>query len=162
MPVVKKLEVTESVEVLKKLHSKVGYHLKPRLKMLLVSLQKDLHSKRQLAEAIGVDKNSIDKWKTLYTKGGLEALLQDNRGGKRPSLITPIVEEALSKKLTHSSEAPRSFKELHGWVQEHYIKEINYQTLRGYVMRKYGAKIKVVRKTHINKDDQQVQEFKKK
>ncbi len=162
MPVVRKLEVKESVEEVKKLYWKLGYHLKPRLKMLLVCLQKDLHSKRQLAEAVGVDKNSIDKWKTLYAKGGLEALLEDKRGGKRPSLITAVIDEALGKKLTHPSEAPRSFKELQGWVQEHYLADINYQTLRSYVIRKYGAKIKVVRKTHINKDEQQVQEFKKK
>lgn len=162
MPIVKKIEVKESVEELKKLYSKVGYPLKPRIKMLLVSLQKDLHSKQQLAAAIRVDKNSIHNWKTAYAKGGLEALLQDNRGGKRPSVITPVIDKALSQKLAHPSEAPRSFKELQGWVEEHFLPGINYQTLRGYVIRKYGAKLKVVRKTHVNKDEAQVQEFKKK
>jgi len=162
MPVVKKIAVKESAEELKKLYRKVGYHLKPRIKMLLVSSQKDLHSKQQLSAAIGVDKNSIHNWKTIYAKGGLDALLEDNRGGKRPSVITPVVDQALGKKLAHPTEAPRSFKELQGWVQEHYIAGINYQTLRGYVIRKYGAKLKVVRKTHIHKDEAAVQDFKKK
>ncbi len=162
MPVVKKLEVKESVEELKKLYQKVGYPVKSRVKMLLMSLQKDLHSKQQLAKEVGVDKNSIQRWKTIYGKEGLEALLKDKRGGQRITVIPAEVDKALSAKLTHSLEAPRSFTELWQWIKEHYLPEINYHTLRGYVIRKYGAKIKVVRKTHINKDDQQVQEFKKK
>jgi transposase len=162
MPKVKRIEVREGLEELKKVHKKAAYHLKPRLKMLIVAVEKDLHSKRQLAAALGVDRNSVQHWKAAYATGGLEALLGDERGGKRPSAIPATLHKALAKKLTHPTEAPRSFKELQHWVQEYYLPTINYQTLRGYVIRHFGAKLKVVRKSHVHKDEQAVQEFKKK
>jgi hypothetical protein len=38
---------------------------------------------------------------------------------------------------------------------------VNYQTIKSYVKRKFGAKIKVARKSHINKNDDLVDSFKK-
>jgi hypothetical protein len=38
---------------------------------------------------------------------------------------------------------------------------INYQTLNSYVKRHFGAKIKVARKSHINKNELAVDTFKK-
>ena len=130
--------------------------------MLLVSLQKELHSNMKLATALKVSRNTIQQWKTLYSQGGLAQLLKDERGGNRPSVISPAVEQALYEKLTNAQEPPRSFTELWQWVQQQYLLDMNYHTLRGYVIRKYGAKIKIVRKTHTNKEEEAVQEFKKK
>jgi len=162
MSKMQRIAVGEDVVELQKRYKKVAYHLKPRVKMLLVALQQDLHSNTELAAALKVNRNTIQEWKTLYRQGGLAQLLKDKRGGNRASVITPAVATALSEKLTNAKEAPRSFIELWQWIQEHYLPGINYQTLRGYVIRKYGAKIKVVRKTHSHKEEVAVQEFKKK
>lgn len=69
MPLVKRIEVKESLAELKGLHKRVATHLKPRVQMLVLALQKDLHSKYALATVLGVDKNSIHNWKTAYGQG---------------------------------------------------------------------------------------------
>jgi CBS domain containing-hemolysin-like protein len=40
--------------------------------------------------------------------------------------------------------------------------DINYHTVNKYVKRKFGAKLKVARKSHVNKSEEAVIEFKKK
>jgi transposase len=130
--------------------------------MLILAVQKDLHSKYALATALGVDKNSIHNWKTAYGQGGLSALVVEKRGGKKPSLIDKGTALAIARKLADPYEAPRSFRELQQWVDEHYLPGINYHTLRKHVKTKYGAKLKVVRKSHAQKDEAQVAAFKKK
>ena len=87
----KRIEVQEELAALQKLYKKVAHHLKPRVKMLLVSLQKELHSNMKLATALKVSRNTIQQWKTLYSQGGLAQLLKDERGGNRPSVISPVL-----------------------------------------------------------------------
>jgi transposase len=162
MPEVKKIVVKEELAALQKLHRKAAYHLKPRLKMLLVALGKDVHSKSALSRQLKVSATSVQEWKKRYEAGGLTALLLDERGGNRPSKIDAATDEALARKLSDAKDAPRSFTELQQWVEEHHLPGINYHTLNKYVKRKYGAKIKVVRKTHVQKDEEAVEQFKKK
>ena len=162
MPLVKKIQVKESLPELKQLHKSVAAHRKSRVQMLIVALQKELHSKYRLADALGVDRNSIQNWKTAYEQGGLQALLEEKRGGKKKPLIDEQTDKAIQAKLSDAYDAPRSFTELQQWVDEHYLPGINYHTLRKHVRGKYGAKIKVVRKSHVQKDVAAVEAFKKK
>jgi CBS domain containing-hemolysin-like protein len=53
------------------------------------------------------------------------------------------------------------FIELLDWFDKTFQTNINYKTFHGFVVRKFKAKIKVARKTHINKDVQAVEAFKK-
>ena len=162
MSIVKKIEVREGVVELKRLYRNAAHHLKPRIKMLLIALEEDRHSKRKLAERLKVDPNSVQAWKVAYESGGLAGLLQDSRSGNNPSAIDQKTHAALQAKLTNTQQAPRSYKELQQWVEEHHLAGINYQTLRGYVQRHFGTKIKVVRKSHAGKDKEAVEQFKKK
>lgn len=162
MSKVKKIEVKEGLAALQKLQRKAAHHLRPRIKMLMISVQKQVHSKSELARHLKVSPGSVQQWKQRYERGGLQALLLDERGGNRPSKIDGATDKALAKKLADPQQAPRSFTELQQWVDEHYVPGINYHTLNKYVKRKYGAKIKVVRKSHIEKDEQAVEQFKKK
>lgn len=130
--------------------------------MLILCVQKALHSKYKLAQALGVGANTIHTWKTTYIQGGLPALLQDKRGGNNKSVIDAQTDQALAVKLCDPFNAPRSFTELQSWVDAHYVPGINYHTLNKHVKRKYGASIKVVRKSHVNKDGEAVEAFKKK
>ena len=162
MASVKKIEVKERLAELKLLHKSSASHLKPRLQMLILALHKDLHSKYSLATALGVDANSIHNWKKRYQKGGLQALLQDKRGGWKKPLVDAATDKAIAAKLCDAYDAPRSFTDLQQWVDEHSLPGINYHTLRTHVKRKPGAKMKVVRKSHAGKDEEAVQQFKKK
>ena len=88
-------------------------------------------------------------------------MLQDKRGGNRATVIDQKTDKAIAARLSDGRNAPRSFKELQQWVGDNYIKDINYHTLNKHVKRKYGAKIKVARKSHVHKDEQDEEAFKK-
>ncbi|MBI4945206.1 MAG: hypothetical protein HY840_02260 [Bacteroidetes bacterium] len=127
--------------------------LQPFLLMIILTLF--------FGQALGVNHNSIQTWRTSYKKGGLSALLKFDRGGFKPSVIPPKVHRAIEKRLKNPIEAFNGFEQLRRWIDEHYIPAINYQTLNQYVKRHFGAKLKVARKSHIQKDEQAVREFKK-
>jgi len=161
MAVLKLLSISESSVDLKRLQKQHPPYLAIRLQMLLLMKSKCIHSKRGLSDVLGVSANTVQSWKTMYAKGGLDALLDYKRGGNKPSVISPSNEEKIVSKLSDPYDAPRSFKELQQWVDEHLIKGINYHTLNKFVKRKYQAKIKVARKSHVAKDEQAVVAFKK-
>ena len=161
MPSLKKIEVKERLAELKGHHKRIAAHLKPRLQMLILALQKDLHSKYALSTALGADPNSVHAWKTLYAQGGVAALILDKRGGKKKPLIDERTAGAIAQKLADPYAAPRSFTELQAWVDEHFLPGINYHTLRKHVKTKHGAKLKAVRKSHVGKDEAAVAAFKK-
>lgn len=118
-------------------------------------------SKNELSELVGVNHNSIQKWRKLYETGGIKRLLQQNRGGKRREVITAQAHEAIEKKLKSPSDAFVSFEQLRQWVEEHYIPGIKYVTLNAYVKKHFGAKLKIARKSHVQKDIVAVETFKK-
>ena len=118
-------------------------------------------SKNELAELVGVNHNSIQKWRRLYETKGINGLLEQTRGGKRREIITPIAHTAIEKRLKNPINAFISFEELRRWVDEHYIPGIKYVTLNAYVKKHFGAKLKVARKSHVQKDLNAVDSFKK-
>jgi transposase len=161
MAILKRLTITESATDLKKIQKQQPGYLAIRIQMLLVMKTKDIHSKRDLSEALGVSANTIQSWKTMYSTGGLGDLLSYSRGGHKKAIIFGATEKKILAKLSNAHDAPRSFKELQQWVDQHLIKGINYHTLNKHVKRKFKAKIKVVRKSHVLKDEQAVSAFKK-
>jgi transposase len=120
-----------------------------------------LLSKNELADLVGVNHNSIQKWRRLYETKGIKGLLQQTRGGKRWQVITPLAHTAIEKRLKNPLDAFVSFEELRRWVDEHYIPGIKYVTLNAYVKKNFGAKLKVARKSHVQKDLTAVEAFKK-
>jgi hypothetical protein len=69
---------------------------------------------------------------------------------------------AIENRLHSPKDAFTSYIDLINWITENYMPQgVNYQTINSYVKRKFGAKIKVARKSHINKNDDLVDSFKK-
>jgi hypothetical protein len=155
------ITIKERLSVLKQLHRGSASHLRPRIQLLILIKTGKAFSKQSLADALGVDPNSAQSWKMRYEQGGMELLLGDKRGGFKKPIIDEVTDKAIQLRLSNPKEAPRSFKELQQWVNDNYIPGINYQTLNKHVKRKYGAKIKVARKSHVQKDEQAVEAFKK-
>jgi len=129
--------------------------------MLILSKQSKALGKYALADALGVNHNSVQSWRKAYEQNGIEKLMEDKRGGNRAAVIDVKTDKAIVARLSDARNAPRSFKELQQWVHDNYIKDINYHTLHKHVKRKYGAKLKVARKSHVQKDEQAVEAFKK-
>jgi transposase len=118
-------------------------------------------SKRAVADIIGVNHNSIQNWRTVYEKGGIEALLQHNRKEGRPSSITLEEHKIIEKKLHDPKNGLRGYVELLNWIETEFKKTIKYNTLLKYSIRHFGSKVKVARKSHVKKDATAVISFKK-
>ncbi len=156
------IEIKESKQQLQSLLKKQPNSLRSRVVMLLaMKKSKTPLSKIELAQQVGVNPNSIQKWRTIYRQQGIDGLLQHSRGGKRREVITPQVHQAIQKRLHSAEDAFSSFKQLQEWVDEHFIKGIKYITIHAYVKKHFGAKLKVARKSHIHKSEQSIAEFKK-
>ena len=160
----KSIQVKESVTELKKLLKNTPRLIFPRIKMLLeIKKHESIGgiSKRILADAIGVNHNSIQTWRTLYVKGGIEQLVKYTKNEGRPSILTDEEHQAIKSKLNDSKNGLRGYVELLDWVESTFKKEIKYNTLLKYTNREFGASVKVARKSHVKKDPEAVSTFKK-
>lgn len=159
----KDIEVKETAEQLKQL---LKQQSKPMVRNRIIMLQQIKRtqvalSKNELADLVGVNHNSIQKWRRLYEAGGISALLEHKQGGRRSVVIDTTTHAAIEKKLKSPSDAFISFEELRRWVDKHFIPGIKYVTLNAYVKKHFGAKLKAARKSHIQKDAAAVDDFKK-
>ena len=118
-------------------------------------------SKRDLADEVGVNHNSIQTWRSLYIRGGIHALTAHNKAGFKPSVITNDQEKVLKEQLHKADNGMVGFTELLAWFNSRFQTDINYKTFHGFVVRKYHAKLKTARKSHIKKEAYKVEAFKK-
>ena len=88
-------------------------------------------------------------------------LMSHSNIGYKPSKINEEQEQALKKQLNDPHNGMVGFIELLDWFNKTFQRDINYKTFHGFVVRKFNAKIKVARKTHIKKDAQAVEALKK-
>ena len=118
-------------------------------------------SKRALMEQTGLCSYSVQKWRTLYAKGGFELLLSHNKIGFKKPIIDAKTKLKLEEKLKNPENGLRGYKELLEWVVKEFNSKISYNTLYKYCRKNFGSKIKVARKYHAKKDEQAVSIFKK-
>lgn len=157
------ITVKESIEELRKLQRKSGELIGKRLLMLIEikKHEKTGISKRELSRITGINHNSIVKWRLQYNKEGIEPLLTHGRTGFKKSLISEEEHSKIENKLNDPKNGIRGYTELLEWVKQDLSKEMKYITLVKYVQRHFGSKIKVARKSHVKKDEAEVDTFKK-
>src|SRR4051812_34772512 len=93
--------IKESVSEIKKLMKASHPMIAKRLHALLEfkEHQETGISKREVAQRIGVNHNSIQSWRSSYIAGGIEKLMSHSKTGFKPSVITPDQEKALSDQM---------------------------------------------------------------
>lgn len=158
-----KFQITESEAELKKLLKKSSNFIAPRLRMLIECKKQEETgiSKRALADAIGIDSNSANTWRNKYINGGISNLLSHGKKGFKPSVFTEQDHKAIKDKLHDAKNPVIGFVELQHWIKENLDKEVIYITVLKYAKRHFGAKVKVARKSHINKDEKAGEALKK-
>jgi transposase len=163
MSLPKTFKIKESEIEIKKLMKNSRPMIAKRLQALLVfKRNEDVGiSKRLVSDAIGVNHNSVQAWRGLYIKGGIKMLMSHSNIGYKPSKINEEQEEAIKKQLENPHNGMVGFVELLDWFNKTFETTLNYKTFHGFVVRKFNAKIKVARKSHIKKDEQAVEAFKK-
>lgn len=164
MSFAKQVIVKEDLNTLK-VHANKGNELIKKRMRLLIELKKNnsvAQSKIALATKLGINHNSVVKWRNLYLSEGIEALLKDGRkGGYKPSVINKHEHEKLKTLLNNKHNQIVGYTELLNWVNKELKKEMKYITLVKYVERHFGTKIKTARKSNIKKDKELVEAFKK-
>ncbi len=155
--------IKEELTELKKILKKVKPIFIPRVRMLIEIKKSDNQaiSKRVLAEIIDVNHNSIQTWRKLYETGGIELLCSHKKSGFRPSVIKKEEHQKIEEKLNDPFNGLNGYKELLEWIEKEFNKNLKYNTLLKYCRRNFGSKVKVARKSHVKKDKNAVENFKK-
>ncbi len=155
--------IQESQPEIKKLMKSHQPFLSQRLRVLLECKKHEQTgiSKRSLSENTGYCHSSVQKWRQLYISGGLRALLSHNKNGFKPSSFSEAEHQLLKTKLHDTQNGLVGYKELQGWIESELNKVVKYKTIYSYVRLNFDTKIKVARKSHVKKDEQAVEAFKK-
>ena len=155
-----KVTVKESVEELNKLLiSTNNYKIKQRIKCLILTKSNKFKTQSHSSNHIGVSLATVKRWLKQYKDEGLESLTTLKSGGNKKSLITPEIHNSLSKRLTNSQEPFRGYWDVQDWVREKYNLDLNYNTVRTYLIRHFKTKLKTPRKSHYKKSDEAEQAF---
>lgn len=160
----KTIQVKESLSELKKIYKSSSKLIMPRIRMLIeIKKHEDLGgiSKRNLANLVGVNHNSIQTWRMLYSVGGIQKLTSYIKNEGRPKILSKEEHQAIKIKLHDSKNGLRGYVELLEWIETTFKKQMKYNTLLKYTNREFNASVKVARKNHIKKDEEAVTAFKK-
>ena len=155
--------IKESIKDLKALQRGQGEIVSKRMRVLieLKKHEKTGISKRDLSNITGINHNSINKWRKMYIVGGVAPLLVHGRIGFKKSVINVAEHKAIEKKLNDPKKGLRGYIELQDWLNNKFNKDFKYITVVKYAQRHFGSKIKVARKSHVKKDEELVDAFKK-
>lgn len=158
----KSITVKESIKQLYKLQRYCKPLFIPRLRMLIAIKQNEKAlSKHALANLVGVNHNSIQRWRKMYELGGIDGLLSHKDTASAPFMFSEQEREKILNKLSDPNGCIKGYKELLQWVEQEFDKKVKYNSLMVFCRKQYGTKIKVARRSHINKDEEKVEAFKK-
>lgn len=160
MALVHTIEVKEGKRELQNWLRKCEASARPRIKLLLLWLKGTTKTK-ELSAKTGVSGNCISNWKQLYEKGGLSALLVERRGGHKRGAISREAHGLIEKRLGEAKGGFTSYKEAMQWINKRFGLNMKYQAVNKYLKHHFQTKLKVGRKTHIQKDPLAEAVFKK-
>lgn len=123
---------------------------KPRLQMLYLLASGQAHSRQEVAQLLGVHRNTIGHWLAIYEAGSLEALLDVYVPAGKPLSLPPDVLVGLEQALRQPAGFA-SYEALRQWVKQRYQLDVNYHTLYTIVRTRFNAKLKVPRPSHTKK-----------
>jgi transposase len=143
--------ITEAAEALKqRLQREHHGRKKPRLQMLYLLASGQAHTRQDVAQLLGVHRNTIGHWLAVYEAGGLEALLALYVPAGKPLSLPPEVLAAIAQALQRPAGFA-SYEALRQWVRQTHHLDVNYHTLYSIVHTKLKAKLKVPRPSHTKK-----------
>jgi transposase len=125
-------------------------HKKPRLQMLYLLASGQAQTRQDVAQPLGVHRNTIGRWLAMYAAGGLDALLAIYVPAGKPLSLAPAVLASLEQAL-HRPEGFASYAALRQWVRQTHGVEVKDTTLYSLVRTRFRAKLQVPRPSHTQK-----------
>jgi transposase len=121
-----------------------------RLHALYLLASGQARFRNDVAQLLGVDRNTVGRWLDQYAQGGLPALLALYvPAGKRK----PLAPDQLAQ-LRQRLETPQGFASYDAarqWIQDTFGVALTYNATHKLVRYKLGAKLTVARPSHIKK-----------
>ena len=155
-----KIVIKESLTELELLLKKEKkYRIKLRLKALLFSKSQKFKTQSALSDHLGIALSTLKRWFNQYQEKGITSLLSLNSGGNKKSLITEPIHKALSDRLTSSTDPFRGYWDVQNWIRDNYDLDLNYNTVRTYLIRHFKTKLKTPRKSHYKKNEEAIEAF---
>jgi hypothetical protein len=154
--------VAESLQELKRLYHKHPVHLHGRIRMLYLIKSGVTDSTQSLSTHLLVVPRVIQRWKNTYLTGGIDKLLNYEKGKRKSNgVITPSISAVIKEQLSCPTPAFTSYIDLQQWVQENHLPTVSYRVVYHHATVKLKASLKVARKSHVKKDLAAVDIFKK-
>ena len=154
--------IKESINELNVLYKHTRkYKAKKKLKSLLLTKAQRFSTRIELARHLGIDIKTLYVWTKQYKDFGIEFMIKSTSGGSHNHKISKEIRVSLKKKLNNSSNPLQGYKDAVEWVKNKHNIDINYHTLRSFMIVNFGAKLKQPRKSHYKKDEQAFDAFKK-
>jgi len=157
-----KVTINESLLTLKEYHRKEKSHKKKlRLLSLILTKERKFSRRVDLAKFLGVNIDTLNKWTKKYKTSGLQEMLKINSGGQRRGVVPESIHKAIENKLKDSNSPLQGYNDAVFWVYQEFGYKLNYHTLRAFMIRNFGSKLKTPRKSHYKKDEIAFETFKK-
>lgn len=137
------------------------YKSKLKIKSLILTKTNKYQTRQELSDHLEIGVRTLFDWMQLYKTHGLNTFISSTSGGSHNNVIPSSIKTAIEKKLNNSKEPLQGYKDAVQWVSDNYSIDINYQTLRSFMINKFGAKLKQPRKSHYKKDEIAFEAFKK-
>lgn len=146
-----KPEVCESVEVLKaRMQKETSGVKRQRVQMLYLVASGQASERQEVAQVLGVHRNTVGKWMQQYEQGGLEALLEVRVPPGAPSALN-VSQIAQVREALKRSEGFGSYGEVQRWIETTFGVSMTYAATHKLVHTKLGATLKVARPRHPQK-----------
>lgn len=154
-------EISQSAEeLLSLMRNEKKARFRDRLRLLWFLKTGEAETMTRAAELCGVSRLTAAEWFRRYEAGGIAGLLLLKTVPGRKRLIPDEVAEALRKRLAES-DGFDSYGDVRIWIMENYGLDIPYKTVHDTVHYRLKAKLKTPRPSHIKKNDNDEEEFRK-
>jgi len=156
------IAIKESLSTLKSLHKKEKSQKKKlRLLSLILTKEEKYDRRVDLAKFLGVNIDTLNKWTEKYKKLGLEEMLSVKSGGNRRESVPKSIHKEIEAKLNNSTAPLQGYNDAVLWIEQEFGYQIKYHTVRAFMIRNFGTKLKTPRKSHYKKDEVAFDTFKK-
>jgi transposase len=143
--------ITDHVDALRyRLQREHNGHTKPRLQMLYLLASGQARTRQDVAQLLGVHRNTISRWLAIYASGGLDALLATYVPAGKPVSLAPAVLASLEQALRRPAGFA-SYEALRRWLRQTHGVEVKYKTLYSIGRTRFRAKLKGPRPSHTKK-----------
>lgn len=151
--------IIEDVEMLKqRLQRERDGRKRPRLQMLYLLASGQADTRQEVAQLLGVHRNTVGHWLARYASGGLDALLALYVPAGKPLSLPAEILAAIGQALRQPAGFA-SYEALRQWIKQAHHREVNYHTLYTIVRTRFKAKLKVPRPSHTKKTPRPFRRF---